>query len=65
MGPVKYENNSVVKTTYPGSVTTLGVTPLGGIIIPLEAVFSPGDGNLKVTGNVEDITRESANIAYT
>lgn len=65
MGPVKYENNSVVKTTYPGSVTTLGVTPLGGIIIPMEAVFSPGDGKLKVTGNVEDITRESANIAYT
>ena len=65
LGPVKYEMNKLKHANYSGSVVTLGVTPLGGVIIPIESILTPGDGNIKITGNVENMTLESANIAYT
>ena len=49
---------------YPGSVNTLGVTPLGGKVIPIEAVLTPGSGHLNLTGNIAETTLESVNIAY-
>lgn len=65
LGPVKYETNKINYINYPGSTITLGVTPLGGIIIPIEAILTPGNGSIKSTGNIEKNTLESINIAYT
>lgn len=62
LGPLKYDFN-YVKQNHPGSVSTLGVTPFGGVIISIESLFIPGSGNLIMTGNVEKSIKESAMIA--
>lgn len=63
LGPEKYNSN--FKTpNYPGSVNALGVTQYGGVIISLEGILLPGEKGIKITGNVEDSLKESANIAY-
>lgn len=65
LGPSKYDLKKVSLVNYPGSVNSLGVTPLGGTVIPIESILIQGNGRLNVTGNVENNTLESANIAYT
>ena len=65
LGPVKYDTKEYPITLYPGSVNTLGVTPLGGKVIPIESILTPGNGKLNLTGNIADTTIESVNIAYT
>lgn len=64
LGPVKYDMKEQAIANYPGSVNTLGVTPLGGKVIPIEAVLTPGSGHLNLTGNIAETTLESVNIAY-
>ena len=63
LGPEKYDNN-LKATNYPGSVNTLGVTQYGGVIISLESILLPGEKGIKITGNVQESLKESANIAY-
>lgn len=65
LGPVRYDMKEQAITNYPGSVNTLGVTPLGGKVIPIEAILTPGSGKLNLTGNIAETTLESVNIAYT
>lgn len=65
LGPSKYDLKKVSLVNYPGSVNSLGVTPLGGTVIPIESILIQGNGRLNVTGNVENNTLESANIACT
>ena len=65
LGPSKYDLKKVSLVNYPGSVNSLGVTPLGGTVIPIESILIQGNGRLNVTGNVENNTLESANIAFT
>lgn len=63
LGPEKY-NINLNNTNYPGSVSTLGVTEYGGVIISLESILLNGDKGIKITGNIEESIKESANIAY-
>lgn len=63
LGPIKYDKTDVRKN-HIGSVSTMGVTPFGGVVIAIEAILTPGDGKLNITGNVEDSIKESATIAY-
>lgn len=63
LGPVKYNIAQKMKTHY-GSVSTLGVTPYGGVIISIESLLVPGNGSIIVTGNVEDGIKETTQIAY-
>ena len=62
LGPVKYDREAIRKN-HVGSVSTMGVTPYGGVIISIESILTPGEGKLSVTGNVENSIKESIEIA--
>ena len=46
-----------------GIVTGLAWTEVGGDILYIESVLTPGKGNLTMTGNLGDVMKESATIA--
>jgi len=48
----------------PGVVTGLAWTAMGGEILFIESQASSGKGNLTMTGNLGDVMKESATIAY-
>lgn len=54
----KYENND-----HAGVVTGLAWTPVGGDILFIETILTPGKGKLSITGNLGDVMKESATIA--
>jgi len=47
-----------------GAVTGLAWTQFGGDVLPIEVTHYHGKGNLIVTGNLGDVMKESATIAY-
>jgi len=49
----------------PGMVTGLAWTSVGGTTLVIEAVKVPGKGGFKLTGQMGDVMKESAAIAYT
>ena len=54
----KYENNDVA-----GVVTGLAWTSVGGDILFIESLVSPGKGVMTITGNLGTVMKESATIA--
>ncbi len=64
LGPVRFEQETAVRTQVPGVATGLAYTPFGGEIIFIEATSMPGKGNLTLTGQIGDVMRESAQAAY-
>jgi ATP-dependent Lon protease len=54
----KYENNDVA-----GVVTGLAWTSVGGDILFIESLLSPGKGMMTITGNLGTVMKESATIA--
>ena len=54
----KYENNDVA-----GVVTGLAWTSVGGDILFIESLLSPGKGTMSITGNLGTVMKESATIA--
>ena len=48
----------------PGAVTGLAWTEMGGEILFVECIRSEGKGALSTTGNLGDVMKESATIAY-
>ncbi|GAB1417534.1 endopeptidase La [Bacteroidales bacterium] len=48
----------------PGVVTGLAWTPEGGVMLQVEVSLSKGKGELKLTGNLGDVMKESASIAF-
>ena len=46
-----------------GIVTGLAWTEVGGDILYIESILTPGKGNLTMTGNLGDVMKESATIA--
>ncbi|WP_259288557.1 endopeptidase La [Candidatus Karelsulcia muelleri] len=57
--PERYEFIKV-----PGVVTGLAWTIVGGEIIYIESTLLKGSGNLSITGNVGEVMKESATIAF-
>ena len=49
--------------TFPGIVTGLAWTPVGGDILFIESTFMPGNGQLVLTGQLGDVMKESAKIS--
>ena len=47
-----------------GVVTGLAWTEVGGDILYIESVLTPGKGRLSLTGNLGDVMKESATIAF-
>ena len=53
------------RTKDPGVATGLAWTPVGGVVLFIEASAVPGSGNLTITGQLGDVMRESAQAALT
>ncbi|MCB9533630.1 MAG: endopeptidase La, partial [Myxococcales bacterium] len=60
LGPEKYEYEMAERVTSPGIATGLAWTPVGGDILFIEAIKSEGRGELKLTGQLGDVMKESA-----
>lgn len=61
--PIFQKEKSLEENTC-GVATGLAWTSVGGEILFIECVTSPGKGNLTMTGNLGDVMKESATIAY-
>lgn len=60
MEPEMYENNHIA-----GVVTGLAWSPLGGSVLFVESTLIPGKPELKVTGQLGDVMKESVSLAHT
>ena len=60
----RYESEISESIDVPGISTGLAVTNVGGDILFVEATRMHGNGNLAVTGQLGDVMKESAEIAY-
>ncbi len=64
LGPEKFERDAAEKTDRVGVATGLAWTPHGGDIIFVEAAgFDAGRGELKLTGHLGEVMKESASAA--
>ncbi|MEK7692344.1 MAG: S16 family serine protease, partial [Bdellovibrionota bacterium] len=64
LGPKRFYNETAERITAPGVVVGLAWTAAGGDILFIEASDIPGDGALKLTGQMGDVMSESAAIAW-
>ncbi len=64
LGVPMFHDEDVVKHYMPGVAVGLAWTPIGGDILSIEVSLSRGRGMLNLTGNLGDVMRESATIAY-
>lgn len=60
----KFESECSESIDIPGIATGLAVTAVGGDILFIEATRMTGNGQLTLTGQLGDVMRESAQIAY-
>jgi ATP-dependent Lon protease len=63
LGPVKFEPEIAERVAAAGVAVGLAWTPSGGDILFVEATRMPGKGELKLTGSMGDVMRESAEAA--
>ncbi len=64
LGVAKYTKNKYEGNEYAGVVTGLAWTSVGGKILFIESSVSRGNGKLNLTGNLGQVMKESAIIAY-
>jgi ATP-dependent Lon protease len=64
LGHVKYHHENDAAPHATGVVTGLAWTPVGGEILYVETSLSHGKGTMGVTGNLGDVMKESATLAY-
>jgi ATP-dependent Lon protease len=60
----KFETEQSEKIDVPGVATGLAVTANGGDVLFVEASRMSGDGQFNLTGQLGDVMKESAQIAY-
>jgi len=63
LGLVKFEPELAEGNGQPGVVVGLAWTPAGGDILFIESTCMPGTGELKLTGSLGDVMRESVEAA--
>ena len=63
LGMPKFRNDKYDVADMVGVVTGLAWTEVGGDILYIESILSPGKGKLGLTGNLGDVMKESATIA--
>ncbi len=63
LGPARFEDEAALRTSVAGVATGLAWTPAGGQILFIEASATPGAGKLRLTGQLGDVMKESAEIA--
>ena len=64
LGKPKFRNDRYDIEGMRGVVTGLAWTEVGGDILYIESILTPGKGKLNLTGNLGDVMKESATIAY-
>jgi ATP-dependent Lon protease len=63
LGPIRFEPELAERAGRPGVAVGLAYTPAGGDILFVESSQMPGRGELKLTGSLGDVMRESAEAA--
>jgi ATP-dependent Lon protease len=63
LGKRRFFDDAAERIDRPGVATGLTWTPTGGEIIFVEAALTPGKGELKLTGQLGDVMKESAAAA--
>ena len=64
LGKPKFRRDEYEIAGMVGVVTGLAWTAVGGDILYIESVLTPGKGSLNLTGNLGDVMKESATIGY-
>ncbi len=64
LGPEKYTREQTLLKDMSGVMTGLAWTPTGGEVLFVEVSLSKGKGNLSLTGNLGDVMKESATLAF-
>lgn len=64
MGPPMFKREQALKESISGVAAGLAWTTVGGEILFVEASVSRGKGLLSITGNLGDVMKESATIAF-
>ncbi len=65
LGPATFERETALRMSLTGVATGLAWTPVGGDILFIEAARLPGTGKLRLTGQLGDVMKESAQAAFT
>jgi ATP-dependent Lon protease len=63
LGPPRFFREAALDRPEPGVATGLAWTPAGGDILFIEVLRMPGNGSLKLTGQLGDVMKESAAAA--
>src|SRR5206468_1083500 len=58
LGPRRFSDEVRKRTSDPGVATGLAVTAVGGDVLFIEATAYPGEGELKVTGQLGEVMQE-------
>lgn len=64
LGTQRYSNEIYKTANMPGVAVGLAWTYVGGDILFIESILSEGKGELKLTGNLGNVMKESAATAY-
>ena len=65
LGPARFMDDEREMELPPGVAVGLAWTPVGGVILHIEAATLPGKGGLQLTGKLGDVMKESAQAALT
>lgn len=65
LGSPRYSNEIYKTANMPGVTVGLAWTYVGGDILFIETVLSDGKGEIKLTGNLGNVMKESATTAFT
>jgi ATP-dependent Lon protease len=64
VGVPRFENEYYQRIDRPGVSIGLAWTPVGGEILFIETVLMQGSGRMSITGQLGDVMKESASVAY-
>jgi ATP-dependent Lon protease len=65
LGAPPYRESELDETEGVGTATGLAWTEFGGELLTIEAIVTPGKGELQLTGQLGDVMKESARAALT
>lgn len=65
LGPKKYPAERLDMKNMVGITNGLAWTSVGGVVMKIESVLTPGTGRLILTGQLGDVMKESAQAAHT
>ncbi len=65
LGPIRYFPETQARSWGPGLATGLAWTPVGGVLLFIEAARMKGQGGLALTGKLGEVMKESASASLT